>query len=179
MTKIAQLHNGVQIHFPDETPDAEMDKAVQRHLGGTDPAAISAFMKAVNSHTKTVMDVQTGVNKIQQDEQRKLYTQEQKEAVTAHTEERHHSEEMQGRMHHVQATEGVGEKVGASVQQLREPLDILAVNSEKVPELVMALNNLSATMLEVGKAVIAALYVSKELSFDENGKPKGLYVKRQ
>lgn len=33
MAKIAELHNGTKIHFPDTMPDSEMDTHVRRHLG--------------------------------------------------------------------------------------------------------------------------------------------------
>lgn len=58
MAKIAELHNGTQIHFPDDMPDHEMDAAVHRHLGVKQPPsaehktqiiAHAAHVEATNS----------------------------------------------------------------------------------------------------------------------------------
>lgn len=64
MAKIAQLHNGTQIHFPDDMPDHEMDATVQKHLGVISPDQLlqhktqvvtgAAHVDAVNAMAEAV-----------------------------------------------------------------------------------------------------------------------------
>lgn len=39
MTREAQLPDGTILEFPDNTPDAVMDKVVKSHIGGSKPYA--------------------------------------------------------------------------------------------------------------------------------------------
>ncbi len=66
MAKIAALHNGTQIHFPDTTPDSEMDTAVNRHLNIKQPPtdehkthiiAQAAHVEATNGVAKAMQDI--------------------------------------------------------------------------------------------------------------------------
>lgn len=56
MTKVAQLHDGTQIHFPDHVQDHEMDAAVQRHTGANqaiNPQMLMQLLHAMVSHAGT------------------------------------------------------------------------------------------------------------------------------
>lgn len=67
MTKHAQLPDGTILEFPDDTPDAVMDKAVKSHLGGSQNGALASFGDAVQHHLMSPLHgaaqlVEHGVN---------------------------------------------------------------------------------------------------------------------
>lgn len=64
MTKIAQLHNGTQIHFPDEMPDHEMDAAVQRHLGVGQPPNPNTMMQLMHLLVEHANNTSVGTQKL-------------------------------------------------------------------------------------------------------------------
>lgn len=67
MTKHAQLPDGTILEFPDDTPDAVMDKAVKSHLGGSQNGALASFADAAQHHLMSPLHgaaqlVEHGVN---------------------------------------------------------------------------------------------------------------------
>lgn len=174
MAKIAQLHNGVQIHFPDETPDDEMDRVVQHHVSQVDPNIINSFMKSVNSHAKSVLQVQSDMQKVNSEETSKKQNQEHKDAELAANDERRHDETMQGRMAQTQIIDNVGQKLGDGFAGLFPLLSKLSDNTANSSELIKAVHQLSVTVVEVARTIISVLEAPKEIYSDEKGKPKGV-----
>lgn len=67
MTKRAQLPDGTILEFPDETPDAVMDKAVKSHIGGSQNGVVASFGDALQHHLMSPLHgaaqlVEHGVN---------------------------------------------------------------------------------------------------------------------
>lgn len=172
MAKIAQLHNGTQIHFPDEMPDHEMDAAVQRHLGvgapPAEPAApdmdlMGAIMQAVASHSSLSQTAKGAQDKAMQDQ----HTLNHKTHIITSAAK-------------VDATNGLATATTAGFQEIMGPLGALADNSEHVKDLIVAVNSLSGTIVEVGKAIIAAIHTPREsvIQRDENDVPKSVTNRR-
>lgn len=165
MTKIAQLHNGIEIHFPDETSDQEMDEAVKRHMHTTDPVIVSSFLKAVNSHAKTTAEIHAGVAKTHEEEKRKTSENELRGAQEVDLRSRHHDENMQGIMAHIQAAGRIGDHL--------EELSKMTPHFEEIGAAVDALNKstseLSTIIIECTHAVVKALLASKDVVYGDGG----------
>lgn len=139
MAKIAQLHNGTQIHFPDDTSEEDMDAAVHHHM---------AFAQALTTaHGKEAA--------LREERERNFREMSHKTKVIASAA-------------HVEATGSVAK----AVNELMGPISGLADTSEHaLPQLVMAIDGLSNTILKVGAAIVHALSLDKELHLDSKGKP--------
>lgn len=159
MTKIAQLHNGAQIHFPDETPDENMDAVVRHHLsmGQSDPKALASFTQAMKMHVDHIKKTESEAER-------------EKQAL----EDTHHKTNIIAHAAHVEATKGVADAMSKGLQDLLGPVSGLADAIEgNTPELIVAVNKLSDTIVQVGKAVVDALHAPKEIYSGPDGKPKG------
>lgn len=64
--KIAELPNGVEIHFPDDVSDAEMDATVQRYLSN---AGSTEGIGKINETLAEVVDALKGVSKENKEQQ--------------------------------------------------------------------------------------------------------------
>lgn len=190
MAKIATLHNGVQIHFPDETPDAEMDKAVQNHLGIGEPRPdmMGVLLEAISKHTAAL----AAAKKEPKDDtaQKALLN-----AISAHVTalgdpqrisilpeegvDHRHGENIQMMASHLQ---GLHDSANASREGFSALLPVLkdiAKNTQHAEELVISVRQLATVVLEVGKIISNLLRAPKEFSFDSAGKPKGISIKGQ
>lgn len=173
-----QLHDGTQIHFPDGTPDEHIDAAVMRHLGlpaqgaqqpaemppepapvsGGSPELMLALMQAIGGHATDLQSQQQ-----QQREADAQQRQRQDENMAQHTAVKVDAIN--------QASAGVQQGLAGLIEGLN-PLQELAANSAHIPELVLAINNLSATVLEIGKAIIATMHLPSEVTHGADGLPK-------
>lgn len=166
MAKIAELHNGTQIHFPDSMPDSEMDAAVQRHLGLMDPDITATFVKALTAHAKAAGDVKSAAR-----------SAIDKDAADRTTEDRNHKVNVIASAAHVEATRGVSTAMQEGLNMLAGPLAALADASEQdLPRLVGAIEHLATAVVETGKAIITAMMLPKEIEADAKGKPRAVRV---
>lgn len=157
----AQLHNGVEMHFPDGTPDHEIDGAVQRHLATPDtssmlPALISGFAQHLQQQ-KGERDAQVSQQVGMVNENRTIAGAQMRQADE-----------------HAQLKLGVMQGVAKGLFTSLQPLAEVAQNSQALPEVVRAINNLSQTIMEAMKAYISIASAPKELYHGGDGKPKGL-----
>lgn len=163
MPKIAELHNGTQIHFPDHVGDEEMDQTVQRHLGVTppNPDMLQAILQAIGAHAGAVT-----ANKADNSMQMHSDNMQAQQAM--------HAERMQAAGEHTKAIGAVGQTVGNGFEAMMHPLAELAQNSAQIPALVQAINGLASTITEVGKAIIASMDAPKETEIHPgaDGKPR-------
>lgn len=183
MVKIATLHNGVQIHFPDETPDVDMDKVVQNHLGIGEPRPdmMGVLLDAMSKHTAAM-----AAAKPKDDAALKALLN----AVSAHVaalgspqriaitpdesvNEKHH-ELMQMSAAHLQAANSAMQEQARGSGAIKESLEKIVENTGHAEQLIVAVNQLSTIIIEVGKSIISALQAPKEIYSDDKGKPKGV-----
>lgn len=150
-------------------PDAEMDSAVQRHLGVAPPgnmspeadSIISSLMQAVGQHVAAQQQARAGASSNTND----------LAAATLMQKGQHHVENQQ-------AMQGLAQIIGQSVAELAHvlgpALQELIANTSHTKEVVLSINNLSATILEIGKALITLSRTPKEIYHGDDGKPKGV-----
>lgn len=149
--KIAQLHDGTEIHFRDDTPEEEMDAAVNHHI---------AFSKAIKT-------------------ERQKENEKQRQHDLAANELNHKTHVITAAAN-VEATKNLTKATEEGLNSLAGPLAAVADAMEsKTPELIMAINKLSDTILEVGSAVVRAMMAEKVIQRDENNAPVSIRPKRE
>lgn len=167
MAKIAQLHNGTEIHFPDDTPDQHMDTAVAQHLGvPADPSNIvPTLMAAFSQHLQQQQgDKQAQVSQL---------------VSAVHDNRAIADSKMQQADQHtgakVDAVNGVAQAMITGLQPL-ELLHNIAQGSQAIPEIVKAINNLSQTIIQATKLYVSIISAPKEFYHHPDGKPKGVRI---
>lgn len=170
MPKIAELHDGTQIHFPDTTPDQHMDSAVQRHLGIQPPTApgspemVQALLSTFAQHL---------TNQKQAGDAQALQGQNVAQGQMQQAQDLHMASLQQADAHHSALLDALGQIVSPVI----EALHVLAQNGQALqalPDIIRAINNLAQTVATVGKAYISVASAPKELYHHADGKPKGL-----
>ena len=165
--KVAILHTGEQLHFPDETPDEVMDMTVKRHLGIPEGPSdteqlLRGFLMAVDHY---VSDQRATAQDMA------LHSRDMT-GVALMQSARHHDDHMRA----IQEIKGsLGDTADGLVGFLAPALEKLGSDMEHLPEIVKAVNNLSKTILEVGRAYLAVAGAPREI-YNEDGKPKGVRV---
>lgn len=178
--KAAQLPNGQQILFPDETPDEEMDASVQRYLGagGVTPVQEGAPSAAGpgNSAMQMIMAV---MQQMDMKEQQRAAMDQELDAKEAAREE----QENQMRQAEYQLQSELGNSLvqamtatGDVLREIADPLGFLAQNSQQLGDVIAAVNNLSSTIADVGKMIVTVISTPRDIIEDSNGEPRRIQL---
>ncbi len=171
--KIAQLHDGQQLAFPPETPDAVVEQTVRRLLGVPEPAPPAPpDNPTATSQTLAASAIVDGLKLL--GEQVASAAQKEAETLAAGTETT------------VQAVASVAailekrvagaptmESQAQATQILAQAIMELAGMGQRVEHLNASVDNLSATILEATQAVIQTLLRPKQISYSD-GNPTAI-----
>lgn len=162
MTKVAQLHDGTEIHFSDETSDHDMDAAVRRHLGvAPSPQSdglIKALMSAVSTHLAAQDNNQSHTSAVSVEDKERANQQHSTVVDTMR----------QGHLMARADNDHLAKSIGPLLVKL-------GVNSEI---LIKVLQGLTTVIAEIGKAHVEAIAAPKEIIRDEKGEAKGVQIRR-
>lgn len=160
--KIAQLEDGTQIHFPGHVADAHMDEVVKRHLGlapsSSSKALLQTFHDALEQHLAQTDNAPSGG-----------MTPHDRDQLAKH---RAASLDVQ-KAGHLMGQRNNQELIAAIAPMLKA----IAANG---PAVIKAINALTQTIAEIGRAHIEIAGGDRELITDEKtGKPKKLRINRR
>lgn len=181
--KIARLHDGTELYFPPEMPDAEMDARVQQHLmrgqaqnpaedAGQLVGLVPQLLKMYAAHTQQKQAEEA------QREQAESERAAQREQAADERETVRRQEDTQLRITDIEqraiALRDLGEGVQQALTASLGPLVELADNTGQIGDLIKVVNNLSATVLESTQIIVAALRMPKAIQHDAEGVPRAL-----
>lgn len=173
--KVARLPDGREFGFPDDMPDEQMDMEVQRVMSGGQSAAPVPGAPAAGGMDSAMQFMAAIFAKMDADKQEKSAREEQQDAEEAAREQ----QELQLQQASVQNQVDIGSAivdsvtaVGQGLQQLQDPLSYIAQNSEQLPEIISAINNLSKTVTDVGKMIVEVLMLPRAITDGPDGEPR-------
>lgn len=168
-----EIEGGITLSFPDGTPDEAIDAAVQRLVGGGSAAPKApgddgdmtlALMQMLGEHA----------NKIQANRQKQHETDGEYRANRLKT-------QVIAAGAQVDATKEGAETIAQMLADVANGV-IPALgelpDKESAQQIVVAVNNLSATITEVGTAIINVLMMPAQIAHDKSGTPKAIGRKR-
>lgn len=167
--KVAELHNGNRLEFPPETPDEIVDQAVQAHLQQNappeEPNPVAEEMDAVSEALIELLPLTAAAMARSQ-------KQTQEKSV----------EEINATLQSVAVVlvEALN-KSGTSEAILKNAMVLNQISQRlaHLPESVKAINNLSATIAEVGSLILAFLSKERKILRSPDGSPDGIVVRSQ
>lgn len=181
--KIARLHNGIEIHFPDDMPDQQMDMEVQKYLTGggaapgPDTMAVAGTPSPAGVQPPPAGDGQL-LPAMMAAMQGFMQTQEQEKTQRSQKELEDRTVREQGSAQKLQAMEGmahsIADAVGQLIDNVSEPLAYMAKNSGQAREIVKAINNLSESIVESAKMITNVMMMPVDLNHARDGTPTGM-----
>lgn len=171
MPKIAELHNGTQIHFPDDIADADMDAQVKKHLGVSEqkteaagvgevtPLLLNMFTSHLHNQTKAEKE-RDGARMTEEEKK----TKELRDAV--------------GAIIYAILTNG---RPLANLAQISSTLKAVATQqvetTKALEEIISSIKQLEKTVAANGKALVDVSKMERKIVRDDAHRVQSLVLK--
>lgn len=180
--KAANIPGKKPILFAADTPDDEMDATVKRILGAeTPPAAI----EQPGQNNQQMPDATAFISLLQTamaDRERKdSAAREREEADKAHRDSEAQRQTAQAEALQAliqEAANIIAQSVTNGLQPLEDKIGKLQGVPEKLDEVKKSVDKLSSTVKSSVQLLVETLRMPKEVTFDANGKPRGVKIKQ-
>jgi ABC-type transporter Mla subunit MlaD len=153
MAKIAQLHDGTLLEFPDETESDVIDRAVAQHLGIPDSQDIKdeRHIQALDALIQSVKAVHEGLSQ----HSAALGAVEQKHSAALGSVDQNIGAIHEAREAGAQTVQQVGNSIKETLQRSLAPLDVLAAAKHPLedflPKLVIMIENVGSVLETISK----------------------------